>query len=178
MPRAAATLLLLTLTPAGVCIAQTPLLVVSQPTSYCPVGIQAQPTPGLTQMVVHGTPPGDRSPQTTPTPQQSLRFLLTNPKALGITGIVVTAHGMRPGGSLEPATSSTSGPDRIDQRVTLHLAVNPGKSATRDVRFDGFTSIRGIDLESVTYADGSMWHASEQQPCRFEPSRVMLVAGN
>jgi len=185
MTRAA--LLLLTLASAGPCIAQAPVLVFNRPASSCPIGIQAQPTPGLTQMVVHGTPPSrDYSNRTDYPSQQSLRFLLTNPRALGITAIEVTAHGLRPGGYLEPTSSITGGPisgptsgqDKLDKHVTLQLAVAPGKRASSDVRFDGFTSIRSLDLESVTYADGSAWHATAARTCHFEPSRLMLVAGN
>jgi hypothetical protein len=181
MPRAAANLLFLTFASVGLCAAQSQVLVFSQPASSpassCPIGIQAQPTPGLTQMVVHGTPPSrDDSNRAEYPAQQSLRILLTNPKALGITGIELRVHGLRPGGHVEPVVSPQQGAGALDKHVELQLVVDPGKRATRDVRFDGFTSIRSLDLESVTYSDGSVWHASAQQPCRFEPSRVMLVA--
>jgi hypothetical protein len=153
--------------------------VFNRPASSCPIGIQAQPTPGLTQMVTHGTPPSrDYSNRDVLRSQQSPRFLLHNPGARGITAIEVTAHGLRPGGYLEPVSSITGGPDTLDKRVSLQLLVDPGKRATSDVRFDGFTSIRSLDLESVTYADGTAWRVTAQRPCRFEPSRMMLVAGN
>ena len=31
----------------------------------------------------------------------------------------------------------------------------------------GFTAVKFIDLESVTYADGTSWHASNGKPCRI-----------
>jgi hypothetical protein len=161
----------------GICAAQSPVLIFNGPASPCPIGIQAQPTPGLTQMVVHGTPPSrDYSNRTDYPSQQWLRFLLTNPKSLGITGIELAVHGLQPGGHVEPVVSGQPGAGALDKHVELQLVLDPAKRTTRDVRFDGFTSIRSIDLESVTYADGSVWHASARNPCRFEPSRVMLVA--
>jgi hypothetical protein len=42
--------------------------------------------------------------------------------------------------------------------------------------FKGFTSVRWIDLDSITYADGSMWHSSPQRKCQVVPDRFMLVA--
>ncbi len=175
MPRAAT--LFLTLISAGICSAQSPVVVFNGSASPCPIGIQAQPTPGLTQMVVRGTPPPrDYSNHTVYPSQQSLRLLLTNPKALGITGIELTAHGLQPGGHVEPVVSGQPGAGALDKHVSLQLVVDPGKRAARDVSLQGFTSIRSLDLEAVTYSDGSVWHAATDRPCRFEPSRVMLVA--
>ena len=176
MPRAAA--LFLALASACICTAQSQVLVFNRPASSCPIGIQAQPTPGLTQMVVRGTPPShDYSKRTAFPSQQSLRFLLSNPTALGITAIELNVHGLQPGGHVEPVVSTQSGSGNFDKHLDLKLAINAKGRATRDIRFDGFTSIRSIDLESVTYADGSTWHANAEAPCNFEPSRVMLVAG-
>ena len=42
--------------------------------------------------------------------------------------------------------------------------------------FQGFTSIRWITLDSLTYADGTTWHPAAHKSCSIIPNRFMAVA--
>lgn len=39
------------------------------------------------------------------------------------------------------------------------------------------STVRWVDLTEISYADGSVWHASQGERCRIEPSKFLLVAG-
>jgi len=133
----------------------------------------AQPQSGLTQLAV-------RDPKAQPggAPAQRLRLRLTNPDDRGITSVQLTVHGLTAKGQVEPVISNTPKSATALRLLNLELAIDSGKSADRDVSFTGFTSVRSIDIEAVTYADGSQWKATASAPCTVVPDRFMAVAAN
>jgi hypothetical protein len=144
------------------------------PLSSCPVGLSAQPGvgPGMV-IVVDGNA----------TASQKLNLQFTNTgdprQHSNITGAQITVHGLTARGRIAPARfGDADDPDAatLAKQVDLALTVAPGASASTGLLFKGFTSIRWITLDSLTYADGSTWHPSPQHSCRVVPNRVMLVA--
>jgi hypothetical protein len=49
-------------------------------------------------------------------------------------------------------------------------------SETSDLELPGFTSVKSIRLDSVTYADGTIWTPADGRSCRVEPDPLMLVS--
>jgi hypothetical protein len=134
----------------------------------CPVSLRAQPgtAPG---MVIVG---GGKT-----TASQKLNLRVTNfINRRAITSAQITVHGLTAHGRISPASFRDSEADTVSKQVDLTLTVAPGASASTDMLFKGFTSVRWIDLDSITYADGSMWHSSPQRKCQVVPDRFMLVA--
>ena len=134
----------------------------------CPVGLRAQPgtAPGMV-IVVDGKTNAS----------QKLNLQLTNfIHQRAITSAQITVHGFTTHGRISPAVSRDPEADTLSKQVDLTLTVAPGTSASTEMLFKGLTSVRWIDLDSITYADGSMWHSSAQRKCQVVPDRFMLVA--
>jgi hypothetical protein len=49
-------------------------------------------------------------------------------------------------------------------------------SATRELSFGHFPAIRTFDVNAVTYADGSTWHASSPGACSVAPRGPMRIS--
>ncbi len=166
-------------TMTGIIVSTGPrtTFIMPTPASSCPVGLSAQPGvgPGMV-IVVDGNA----------TASQKLNLQLTNVgdpqrQHSNITGAQITVHGLTARGRIAPARFGDSDdPDAatLAKQVDLALTVAPGASASTGLLFKGFTSIRWITLDSLTYADGSTWHPSPHQTCRVVPNRVMLVASH
>lgn len=61
---------------------------------------------------------------------------------------------------------------------TLNAVFTEDRDDTESTELDlpGFTSVKSIRLDSVTYADGSTWTAPDGGGCRVEPDPLMLVS--
>lgn len=49
-------------------------------------------------------------------------------------------------------------------------------SEITDLELPGFTSVKSIRVDSVTYADGTIWVPADGRSCRVEPDPLMLVS--
>jgi hypothetical protein len=60
------------------------------------------------------------------------------------------------------------------------MKFQPGEMNTisGDFRLPGFVVLDSVELNSVTYDDGTIWNVSAPQSCRAKPSPLMLVGGN
>ena len=186
-----ATLLLLLALPAA-SLAQTPAPTTQQPTpnpateailrgrlaliehsleSACPIGLSAEPgvNPGML-IVVNG--------DTTAAQKLKLQLRhLTGPHShpSAITAARITVHGLTAKGRIAPASSNPDA-DTIAKQVNLALTIAPNHTTSTDMLFQGFTSIRWITLDSLTYADGTTWHPAAHKSCSIVPNRFMAVA--
>jgi hypothetical protein len=68
---------------------------------------------------------------------------------------------------------SESGSIKRTLNVDLGNWGEPGVSG--DFRLPGFTSASRVDLESVTYEDGSTWKLSGGESCWVSPDPMMLI---
>lgn len=166
----------LTLTAAALAtaaLAQSPTsspttFTLATPSTSCPVDLSAQPGVGP-GMVIVITGKDNAS--------QKLDLQLSNARStLAVTRAQITVHGLTARGRITPA--SNPNPATIAKQVDLQLTVAPGASTSTGLLFKGFTSVRWIDLDSLTYADGSTWHSSPRHNCQIVPSRFMLVASH
>jgi hypothetical protein len=108
---------------------------------------------------------------------QKLDLHLSNPRdTRAVTHAQITVHGLTAHGRITPADSGNPNAATIAKQVDLQLTVASGASTSTGLLFKGFTSVRWITLDSLTYADGSTWQASTQHNCQIVPSRFMLVA--
>jgi hypothetical protein len=115
---------------------------------------------------------------------QRLHLALTDNRASRIVGATVTVHGYSNKSRLTE-TAMDSGASDAARTVTVPFSTvrsgapssAPSELAAGDVWVAGMTAVATIDLDSVTYADGSVWKFSGQAACRFTPDPLMLVAG-
>jgi hypothetical protein len=146
-----------------------PSVILIQPATFngCPVGFYAGHSNSLTQLRAQDVRPGVIS--------QSLNVRMSNSTHHDIVSAQITVHGLSPLHRITPAGADAVNGD-LTKQVQLELSVDAGKQSATDLRVYGFTSIRRIDLDSLTYADGTTWTASAQHRCSVTPNGMMLVA--
>jgi hypothetical protein len=135
----------------------------------CPVQMNAQHERGLTAKVAT-----DKAP-----PKgigQQLHIALTNAKSEEITGIKITVHGSTGKGSLLSARAAEANSPEATKTFDLKLTVGAKEDASTDLWVSGLTAVTHIDLDTVTYADGSNWRSSALETCQFRPDRAMLIS--
>jgi hypothetical protein len=105
-----------------------------------------------------------------------LHLILTNPDSRRLVSARVRVHGLSGKGHV---TQTLSGQNNSDAAATLdvQLAQGQGKDASGDLRVTNMTAVLSIDLNSVTYADGSTWSFSGREACRVAPDKMMPIAG-
>jgi hypothetical protein len=124
---------------------------------------------------------------------QRLQVILSQWPPFGIVASRITVHGMAPGGDRPEPSESTESldlnrivnyPGPIDSSGNVPHASTENvlpwlpplgepvivRVSSPDSRWyawvSGFTAVNSVDLESVSYADGTSWHASNGTPCR------------
>ena len=143
----------------------------------CPVSMRAQhgATGGMLQ-ADKGRPKG---------PAQLLHLTLISPDSRRIVSARVRVRGLsgrvRTTQALSEQGDSVQGSSMHDDAdVVRTLAVRftsaPGSSATSDLWIPGMTAVLTIELNSVTYADGSTQSFAARDACHVAPDLKMLVA--
>lgn len=115
---------------------------------------------------------------------QRLRLFLNDLRADSpggkIVSATVTVHGTSTKARMQPAGSASGasfGPDSgsMVRTVNVDLAQWGEPGVSGDFLLPGFTSASRVDLESVTYDDGSVWKLSGNETCRVAPDPLMLI---
>jgi hypothetical protein len=149
----------------------------------CPVGMQATHSPSLpVGMNAAGAPrqgPAINGRVIVPQPSlpainQQIHLIMTNLLPRDIVSAQFTVHGFSnkrrtvyAGAAQDPDLNST---------VDVVLDVKGDGHASSDLSLSHFTAVAAIDLDSITYADGSMWRSSSPGACSVVPDMVMLIA--
>jgi hypothetical protein len=132
----------------------------------CPVSLRAEQGTGADRLAVSSRPAGIA---------QLLHLIITNPDSRRITGASVTVRGFAGKGRAMQAASadkSTNAARSLDVKFTA----GSDKNGLADLWVPGLTSVQSIDLNSVTYADGSTWKLAADATCRIRPDWVMQVS--
>ena len=132
----------------------------------CPVGLEARHAQdgGLISV----------SPSTRH-PEQTYRILFTPPGGKAISEAKITLQGLA-GGQVLPAGASS----KADATESFH--VSPAMGAKHlfhsIVSTEKLTGVQWVELNELTYSDGTKWHESDTATCRVAPNGFMLVSGN
>ena len=87
----------------------------------------------------------------------------------------VTVHGTGAKARMQSLRSGSVSNSMVKSfHVDLAHWDEPGVSG--EFLLPGFTSASQVDLESVTYDDGTTWKLSNNQSCRVAPDPLMLIA--
>jgi hypothetical protein len=136
----------------------------------CPVGLQVTHSGRFAERNAKSGPADDVAPSLS---EQRLDFKMTNFLPREIVNAEITVHGFSHKGRYIPVSAPT--PD-LAKTVDVALDVKGNSSASRELSFARFSAIRTIDVNSVTYVDGSTWHASSPGACSVAPSLIMPVS--
>jgi hypothetical protein len=152
---------------------------------HCPVNLRAEQGMGGQLRNARGpssnqnTPPqsaGQQIPLNFDPPQQwvgqQIRLTLANTRLTGISGARIKVRGYTPTGRVMP--SGFPAPDAA-KSLDLILVVGPERDVSTNLRLENFSAVTSIELESVSYADGSRWQASAENRCEIAPDSLMLI---
>jgi hypothetical protein len=137
------------------------------PPASCPVSLYARQAPGANRMEVNGVPLKGIA--------QLLHLMVNAPNSSRVVAAQVTVHGFT---NKVRAVQTASTPDPSDAAKTFDVRFPTGpKEIATDLAVPGFSAVRTIDLNSVTYADGSTWKLAEGSTCRSRIDPIMLISG-
>lgn len=148
---------------------QTKTIIVQLPTvtSSCPVSLRAQQAAGGENLAVNSARPKGIA--------QGLHLILTSPDSRQISAAQVTVHGLTAKPRLTQTLSNQPGSSDAAKTLDVRFSAGPGKDVSADLWVPGLTSIQEIELNSVTYTDGSAWRLAAGNACRTVPERLMLI---
>ena len=144
--------------------------------SPCPVGMRVRQGIG-TQMLQA------KDGQRTRTFASRLRLNLFNfheeKTSVEIVKATVTVRGLSGKAGMIPALGSDDRSSEVTRTMTVSFVLDDDNSYWTDLVLPGFTSARMVNLESVTYADGSTWNFRDHMGwCQAAPDPLMLISGH
>lgn len=131
----------------------------------CPVGFWAKRSSGL--RVLRASDSGQSGPTL------GLDILLDHRSAPEIQSVEVTVHGVTTRLRALPAGVSSS--DEVTKIFQLQRASGEKGLSDASVRVPKAGALTRVDLNSVTYTDGSTWHDSKSLRCQAVPNNLVLV---
>jgi hypothetical protein len=106
-------------------------------------------------------------------PAQGLHLMLNHLNMPAIESIEVAVYGTSTKERVLPVDSQST--DTVSKTFELRRTSGSDSLNEADVWMHQVGSLRWADLISVTYADGTHWHASENLKCRAVPSNLLLI---
>jgi hypothetical protein len=106
--------------------------------------------------------------------RQRIHITLANPEA-ELALAQLTVYGFPVGSRVDPAVAYASHqgspvvhnhPAEIQKMIAFDRAVAAGQSTSIDIPVRDFSIVSSIDLNSVTYSDGSSWHPANHKYCQ------------
>jgi hypothetical protein len=139
----------------------------------CPIDMHVRHGVGGAKVAVNQN--GEKREVLAPRLRLFLNDLRTDKSGRRIVSATVTIHGANGKARLQPTDAFTSGPGEMETTLTVALAEWGDPGVSGDFRLPGFVTASRVDLESVTYEDGSTWKLSGTEACRVAPDRLMRV---
>lgn len=138
----------------------------------CPIGLQVDHGGLFVQKRTdYGPGLNDRMPLAGAV--QRIHLTMTNPSAREIVEVQLTVHGYSDKG--RTIMLASAGPD-LAKKVTLTRDIQGNGHASSDLSLSNFTAVSSVDVDSLTYADGSSWKATAGGACSVAPNLWMLVS--
>ena len=135
----------------------------------CPVSLRAHHGSGGNMVKVDKPRPEGMA--------QLLHLTLTNPDARQLVAARLRAHGVS--GKLRMTQAAQGAADAdVHQNLRVTFLPSPDRSVTTNVWVPGMAAVLSLDLDEVTYADGSTWKFQGREGCHVTPDPLMLVAAH
>ena len=153
---------------------QLNFVIVTPDVAACPALMHARHEGGLHRRVLVN---GDPAPEPLGLP---IVLTLTGGRSAQITRATVTVQGLSIQGlngrwQLFQIRAAHDGSGEITKTVEAVFAPGEDDTASTKLVLSGFTSISSIELDSVSYADGSTWKPAPHRACQVAPDPFMLV---
>jgi hypothetical protein len=112
-------------------------------------------------------------------PAQRLHLTVEYPASKAITRARITVHGFIAKARVAPTPARSGSPAEASRTLdVVFRADSKGDSASADLWVPGLTAVRTIDLDAVTFADGSSRSLVGRVACSIVPDPLMLIAGH
>ena len=149
-------------------LAATP---VSRP-SACPVSVDIHHSSASYKQVV-GKDLGVVTPSL-----QVLELTIHNDGPAGVTSIQATLQMRSDAAHTQPLIPGREAAARPGERIPLQLvhAVDANRDVLLIRTVPNRNPVEYIELNQVTFADGSRWTAAKDSACRFTPNLITLIA--
>lgn len=148
--------------------AHTTVLQIAAQPDNCPISLRAQQMPGGDRMVVDGVP--------VKTIAQMLHLTASAPHSRQVTAANITVRGYSNKARFMPTGLTNQDAGDAAKTMDVNFASTSEKDASTDVSVAGFSAVTVVDLNSVTYSNGSTWKLAAGRSCRSWIDGVMLVA--
>ena len=151
-------------------VSRSTVLESASPAAHCPVSLHAQQMPGGDRWVVNGF--------TVKPLAQRLHLTATASHSGPVVAANITVRGYAGQPRFTPI--GPSGEDAGEASKTLDVTFAPahGRDASTDFALAGFSAVTVVDLNSITYSDGSTWKLNAGSSCRTWIDGTMLIAAN
>jgi len=168
-----------------------------QPRKFDPQAVQAQPvlTLDLNAMMAPADPacpvsfsakrggtggfvavkPGQKSEDGKGFSQQVRLSVADDKSHSSVVEAQVTVHGASPRPQVMPVSRARNSPAQISRNMNISFTRSGFGDIGADLALPGYTAVFSIDIDSVTYADGSTWKSAEGM-CRVIPDGMMLIS--
>jgi len=117
-----------------------------------------------------------RKPQPSePEISQNIFLSLSDTHNSAVTRAHVTVHGLTLKSRVVLVDSGADGPAQISRPLSVSFSRDATGVTGADLVLRGFSAVFSIDVDSITYADGSTWK-TEEGLCRVVPDPIMDIA--
>jgi hypothetical protein len=118
-----------------------------------------------------------RNGQRSPTPGQRIALILRAAPPPRVISARVKVHGLTPKGRVVQSKATGSLASDIVQSMTVVFNETSNGGVSGELALPGFTSVTSIELEEITYDNGTLWKVGEKSVCRVIPDPFMLISG-
>jgi hypothetical protein len=151
-------------------VSPTIVLAPAPPAANCPVSLRAQQMPGGDTWVVNGA--------TVKPFAQRLHLTATAPHSGPVVAASITVRGYAGQPRFTPIGTSDQDAGKASKTLDVAFAPARGREASTDIALAGFSAVTVVDLNSITYADGSTWKLNAGSSCRTWIDGTMLIAAH
>lgn len=117
--------------------------------------------------------PGEKSDQEKGVSQR-IHLSVAGLKNASVIEAQVTVHGLAPRARVVAVRSGAGGPEQISRTMNVGFSNESAGGSAADLLVGGYSAVFSIDVDSITYADGSTWR-SGNGTCRVVPDPMMLI---
>lgn len=116
--------------------------------------------------------PGEKSDQEKGVSQR-IHLSVAGLKNASVVEAQVTVHGLAPRARVV-AVRSGGDPEQISRTLSVGFSNDSAGGSAADLLLGGYSAVFSIDVDSITYADGSTWR-SGKGTCRVVPDPMMPI---
>jgi hypothetical protein len=135
----------------------------------CPVALRAQQSAAAFSRQVDGAPRRDVA--------QLLHLTVSGLAPRKVATANVTVHGFANKPRMVETMTTQVNPDAA-KSFDVRFAVEPGSEPSSELWVPGLSAVSSIDVNSVTYSDGSTWKLAAGGSCNYPVDGVMLIGSH